>query len=50
MDLYRKIQLEPIFNEKNIKFIMYQLFSAINYMHSANIAHLDIKSNNVLIN
>ena len=32
-----------------IKYIMYQLLAAINFMHSADILHRDLKPENILI-
>lgn len=36
--------------EQMIQFVLYQLLSAINYMHSADIIHRDMKPENILIN
>lgn len=33
-----------------IQFVLFQLLSAINYMHSADIIHRDMKPENILIN
>ena len=38
--------LEPIHK----KFIMYQLFKALKFLHSAGIIHRDLKPSNILIN
>ena len=35
--------------EQMIQFVLYQLLSAINYMHSADIIHRDMKPENILI-
>jgi mitogen-activated protein kinase 1/3 len=37
-------------SDKHIQYIMFQLLSALTYMHSAGIVHRDIKPENVLIN
>jgi len=36
--------------EKMIQFILYQMLSAVHYMHSADIIHRDMKPENILIN
>ena len=42
-DLRRLIQSQMKITEQMIKFIMYQLLAAINFMHSADILHRDLK-------
>ncbi len=42
-DLRRLIQSHMKITEQMIKFIMYQLLVAINFMHSADILHRDLK-------
>ena len=37
------------FDEKYTAYVMYQIFSAINYCHSMNIIHRDLKPENILI-
>jgi serine/threonine protein kinase len=42
-DLRRLIESRMKITEQMIKFIMYQLLVAINFMHSADILHRDLK-------
>jgi serine/threonine protein kinase len=49
--LHRLIHSQQVpLTEQMIQFILYQLFSAINYMHSVDIIHRDMKPENILIN
>lgn len=47
--LHKLIHSKTDINEKLIKHIMYQLISAINFMHSAEIIHRDLKPDNILM-
>lgn len=38
------------FKTKTLKFLMYQIVDAVNYIHSANIIHRDLKPSNIFIN
>ncbi len=47
----RKLSKSPIFLEKRqVKFLMYRLLVALNYLHSGGIVHRDLKPGNILIN
>ena len=48
-DLFKEIINSGPFNEKYTSYIMYQIFSAVNYFHSLNIIHRDLKPENILI-
>ncbi|CAK61590.1 unnamed protein product (macronuclear) [Paramecium tetraurelia] len=39
----------PKCSEEQIKYIMYQIFNALQYMHNNNIAHRDLKPENILV-
>ena len=48
-ELYKEIKQNAPFNEKYCSYVMYQIFSAINYLHKMNIIHRDLKPENILI-
>ncbi|KRX38899.1 putative serine/threonine-protein kinase C05D10.2 [Trichinella murrelli] len=48
-DLHNVIKKGDILKPVHIQFIMYQLFCAVLYLHSANVIHRDLKPSNVLL-
>ena len=48
-ELFQQIIDQGPFNEKYSAFVMYQLFSAVNYCHKMQIVHRDLKPENILI-
>ena len=48
-ELFQEIIDKGPFNEKYCSYVMYQIFSAINYLHKLNIIHRDLKPENILI-
>jgi len=48
-ELFDRIVKEGPFNEEYAGYIMYQIFSAVNYCHSMNVLHRDLKPENILI-
>ena len=48
-ELFKEITENGPFNEKYSAYVMYQIFSAINYCHNMNIIHRDLKPENILI-
>ena len=48
-ELFQQIIDKGPFNEKYTAFVMYQLFSAVNYCHKMHIVHRDLKPENILI-
>ena len=48
-ELYKEIVQKGPFDEGYTSYVMYQIFSAINYCHKMNIIHRDLKPENILI-
>ena len=48
-ELYKEIVQKGPFDEGYTSYVMYQIFSAINYCHKMNIIHRDIKPENIMI-
>ena len=48
-ELFQEIIDKGPFNEKYAAYVMYQIFSAINYCHNMHIIHRDLKPENILI-
>ena len=48
-ELFKQIIDKGPFNEKYSAFVMYQIFSAVNYCHKMHIVHRDLKPENILI-
>jgi len=48
-ELFDKIVQKTRLNESEAKLVFYQLASAIDYLHSVNVAHRDLKPENILL-
>ena len=48
-ELFQEITENGPFNEKYSAYVMFQIFSSINYCHNMNIIHRDLKPENILI-
>ncbi|CAO3581554.1 unnamed protein product [Absidia cylindrospora] len=44
--IHSNVPLEPV----HYRWFMYQIFSALHYIHSANVLHRDLKPSNILVN
>lgn len=49
-DLSRAMRSTVVLRPEHIKYFMFQLLRGINFMHTANVLHRDLKPNNILIN
>jgi mitogen-activated protein kinase 1/3 len=49
-DLRDFLVTEQKLTERHVQYLMYQILSAVAYMHSANILHRDLKPENILVN
>ena len=48
-DFFQEIDKKSPFREDYVSYIMYQIFSAVNYCHKMKIIHRDLKPENILI-
>ena len=48
-ELFDQIINKGPFNEKYSAYVLYQIFSAVNYCHKMHIIHRDLKPENILI-
>ena len=48
-DLYRLCQSQVEFTENHVRHLLYQMLCGLNFMHSANILHRDMKTANLLV-
>jgi mitogen-activated protein kinase 1/3 len=49
-DLRDFLVTEQKLSDRHVQYLMYQILSAVAYMHSANILHRDLKPENILVN
>lgn len=48
-DLFNYLQQYKFFNEETVKFLMIQVFKALNFLHENNIIYRDLKPENIMI-
>ena len=49
-DLHRVIYSRQKLSKDHLRYFLYQLMCALNYIHSANVIHRDLKPSNILLN
>ncbi|KAA8495292.1 Mitogen-activated protein kinase 14 [Porphyridium purpureum] len=49
-DLHRLLNMKTKLSGEHVKYLMFQLFRGLHYMHSCQVFHRDLKPNNILIN
>jgi len=49
-DLHKIIYSANALTERHIRYMVYQMFCALKFIHSANIVHRDLKPSNILVN
>ena len=49
-DLHKIVYSKNVLTDDHIQFFIYQILSALKYIHSANVIHRDLKPSNILLN